>query len=96
MLFVIPFIIISIYSYLISSVYKISIIRSYLTIIISLTFFLIFLGKFGFLTHTNELIKYFTFFLLIYLFFKKKFNSSHLLEVFFLELSCKNLSLNKP
>ena len=84
MLLVIPFIIISIYSYLISSVYKISIIRSYLTIIISLTFFLIFLGKFGFLTHANELIKYFTFFLLIYLFFKKKFNSSQLLEVFFL------------
>ena len=81
---VIPFIIISIYSYLISSVYKISIIRSYLTIIISLTFFLIFLGKFGFLNHSNELIKYFTFFLLIYLFFKKKFNSSNLLEVFFL------------
>lgn len=81
---VIPFLIISIYSYLISVVYKISVIRSYLTICISLTFFLIFLGKFGFLNYANELLKYFTFFLLLYLFFKKKFNYSHLLEVFFL------------
>ena len=81
---VIPFLIISIYSYLISVVYKISIARSYLTICISFTLFLIFLGKFGFLNYANEFIKYFTFFLLIYLFLKKKFNLSHLKEVFFL------------
>lgn len=81
---VIPFLIISIYSYLISVVYKISVIRSYLTICISLTLFLIFLGKFGFLNYANELIKYFTFFLLLYLLFKKKFNSSYLLEVLLL------------
>ena len=81
---VIPFLIISIYSYLISVVYKISIARSYLTICISFTFLLIFLVKFGFLNYANELIKYFTFFLLIYLFLKKKFNLSHLKEVFFL------------
>ena len=81
---VIPFLIISIYSYLLSVVYKISIVRSYLAICISLTFFLIFLGKLGFLNYANELIKYFTFFLLLYLFLKRKFNFSHLLEVFFL------------
>ena len=81
---VIPFLIISIYSYLISVVYKISVIRSYLIICISLTLFLIFLGKFGFLNYANELIKYFTFFLLLYLLFKKKFNSSYLLEVLLL------------
>ena len=81
---VIPFLIISIYSYLLSVVYKISIVRSYLAICISLTFFLIFLGKLGFLNYANELIKYFSFFLLLYLFLKRKFNFSHLLEVFFL------------
>ncbi len=81
---VIPFLIISIYSYLLSVVYKISIVRSYLAISISLTFFLIFLGKLGFLNYANELIKYFTFFLLLFLFLKRKFNFSHLLEVFFL------------
>lgn len=81
---VIPFLIISIYSYFISSFFKISIIKSYLKICICLIFLLIFLGKFGLLEYTNALIKYFSFFILVYLIFKKKFNFSSFLEVFFI------------
>ena len=81
---VIPFLIISIYSYLISYAYKISISKSYLKTSISIIFFFIFLGKFGLLNYANEIIKYVSFIILLYLFYKKNFNSSNLFEVFFL------------
>ncbi len=81
---VIPFLIISIYSYLISYAYKISISKSYLKTSISIIFFFIFLGKFGLLNYANEIIKYISFIILLYLFYKKNFNSSNLFEVFFL------------
>lgn len=81
---VIPFLIISIYSYLISYAYKISISKSYLKTSISIIFFFIFLGKFGLLNYANEIIKYVSLIILLYLFYKKNFNSSNLFEVFFL------------
>jgi hypothetical protein len=81
---VVPFFIISIYSYLISYAYKISISKSYLITSISIIFFLIFLGKFGLLIYANEIIKYASFIILLYLFYKKNFNSLNLLKVFFL------------
>lgn len=79
---VFPFIILSIFSYFASCIYRISLAKSYLITSISIVLLLIFFGKFGFLYWTNEFFKYLAIILFIYLIFKKEINAKYLKSFF--------------
>lgn len=78
-----PFFILSILSYFIGFKYKISSARAYLITSFSIILLLIFFGKFGYIDLFNELIRYFAISLLIYLIWKKKFDSEYIKNLIF-------------
>lgn len=79
-----PFLIISVFSYYISSSYKILIAKSYLIVSFLIIYFFLFFGKFGFLNLTNEIYKGLAIILFLYFFYRKKIIKNDIKQIFLL------------
>jgi hypothetical protein len=97
-----PFIILSIFSYFISSLCKIPITKSFLLVAIFITLFLLLFGKINLLEQANYIFSFSSILLAIYLVIKREINLNYLRNIFglfliylILTIICKDLFLYK-
>ncbi len=80
----IPFIILSLWSYLLLLKYNVKLHKAYLFVTLSIVFYLLFLGKLGFLIYSIYLLQILTIILLIFLIFKIKIDKNNFQKFFIL------------